>query len=412
MSPSVLPPERPGGRTLPGESAPSTPSKTPLTPSSSSAASGNKIRPTAVSGEASELIIPDNEGFNWFLQTLEKVATVQAEHYQNEIFKEYVDTRSANQLPAGAAKPDRFCHLDEAKQQAIIDHFFAQDILQLVDLYEKYPKGVYDLDVEDGPYEAKMGLSGTEINATRTQLLNNDIQIAMAKGDGRMESQETSSRLSRVSATGNFMDSEPQKFKAGLIFGTALANERDERISAMLPDKLNTFLDTLDTIFAPNKQPYTPWPVGTDQRKEGTRADGTKFKYKSAMGKRAKFDDCGMGPSEVDKSLDTFYDTIEGNSFYQTIKANPTDASRLATSQRESFGRRLAPGFGFSSPDSNISDHQSSDANSLPASEMSNNSIPDGSTRRPRVTFADETSDSRTASDGRSRRRSTRTSKL
>jgi hypothetical protein len=197
------------------------------------------------------LIVPDNVRLHWFLETLEKVAAVQAEQYQNQRVKEFVDTRAAGQLPAGAKQPPRFCHLDEAKKQAYIDHFFAEDLLRLVNLLEKYPKGFYDLDEDDGLYEGNLGLSGTKINATSTQLLNNDIQIAMAKGDGRMESQETSSRLSRVSATRNFMDNEPKKFKDGLIFGTALANERDERISTMLPDKLNTFLDPLDTIWPP-----------------------------------------------------------------------------------------------------------------------------------------------------------------
>lgn len=122
----------------------------------------------------------------------------------------------------------------------------------------------------------------------------------MVKGDGRIQSQETTSRLSRFSATGSLMDTDPKRC---LIVGTALANERDERISTMLPDRLNTFLDTLDTIFAPNKQPFTPWHVVMDVWKEGTRANGTSFEYKSAMGKRAKFDDCRTGLSEVDKSL-------------------------------------------------------------------------------------------------------------
>jgi hypothetical protein len=112
------------------------------------------------------------------------------------------------------------------------------------------------------------------------------------------------------------------------------------------------------------------------------------------MGKRAKFDDCGTGPSEVDKSLNTFYDTIN---------ANPTAASQLATSERESFGRRLAPRFGFSSPASNTSEKQSSNATNLPGTEISNKSIPLASTVRPRVTFADQpqTTDVGTASDSR-----------
>jgi hypothetical protein len=114
------------------------------------------------------LIVPENEGVNWLLLTLEKVATMQVEHYQKERVKEFVHTRAAGQLPAGATQPPRFCHLDEAKKQAYIDHVYAKDLLQLVDLLETYPKGVYDLDVEDGPYEGKMGLSGTEINATKT----------------------------------------------------------------------------------------------------------------------------------------------------------------------------------------------------------------------------------------------------
>jgi hypothetical protein len=95
-------------------------------------------------------------------------------------------------------------------------------------LLKKYPKGFYDLDVEDGPYEGKMGLSGTKIKATRTELLTN-------------ENQQLSSRLA---ATGNFMDPEPLQLQSALIFATALANHRDEKISTMLSDKLNTCLDS------------------------------------------------------------------------------------------------------------------------------------------------------------------------
>ena len=179
MSPSVLPPEAPERRTLPGQSTPSTPYTRPLTPSSSSTAPGSKTRPTAVSGEASDLIVPNNEGSNWFLQTLEKVATVMGEDEQNRIFKEFVDGRRDQELPPGTEKPLRFCHLDEAKQQTYIDHCFQRGLTKLVDLLENISKGVYDLDVEGGPYEGKLGLSDTEINATRTQLCNNDIQIAM-----------------------------------------------------------------------------------------------------------------------------------------------------------------------------------------------------------------------------------------
>jgi hypothetical protein len=88
-----------------------------------------------------------------------------------------------------------------------------------------------------------------------------------------------------------------------------------------------------------------------------TLLDGREVEYTSAMGTRAGFDDCRIGPSEVDKSLNTFYDTI---------KANPTDASRLATSQRRSYRSGLAPRLGFTSPDSNTSENQSSNVKIYP----------------------------------------------
>jgi hypothetical protein len=227
-----------------------------------------------------------------------------------------------------------------------------------------------------------------------------------------MESQERSSRLPRVSATGNFMDYEPSKFKAGLIFGTALANERDERISTMLPDKRNTFLDTLDTIFTPTSSRTHHGPLGSTNGRKKLVPMGQNSSTSRQWANGRNLTTATWARARLTKPLDTLYDIIEGNTFYDTIKANLTDASRLATSQRRSFGRRLAPRSGFSSPDSNVSDHRSSDANSLPASELSKNSAPDDSTPRLRVTFADETSDARTASDGRNRRRSTRVSKL
>jgi hypothetical protein len=77
-------------------------------------------------------------------------------------------------------------------------------------------------------------------------------------------------------------------------------------------------------MFAPNKQPFTPWPVGTDQWYETTRADGTKLRYKSAMPKQTKFDNCGVGESEVTKYLNTFCDSIN---------ANPTAASQRHLSE-------------------------------------------------------------------------------
>jgi hypothetical protein len=82
----------------------------------------------------------------------------------------------------------------------------------------------------------------------------------------------------------------------------------------MLPHKLNACLDSLDTMFAPNKQPFTPWPVGTDQWYETIRADVTKIRHESAMRKQRKFDNCGVGESEVTKSLNTFNDTGNANS--------------------------------------------------------------------------------------------------
>jgi hypothetical protein len=168
----------------------------------------------------------------------------------------------------------------------------------------------------------------------------------------------------------------------------------------MLPDKLNTCLDSLDTMFAPIKQPFTPWPAGTDQWYEIIRADGTKLRYKSAMRKQTKCDNCGVGESEVSKSLDTFNDTRT---------ANPTAASQLATSKRRSYRSGLAPRLGFTSPDSNISENQSSNANNLPGTEISKSSVPLASTVRPRVTFADQphTTDADTASDSRRQRSST-----
>jgi hypothetical protein len=63
------------------------------------------------------------------------------------------------------------------------------------------------------------------------------------------------------------MDDKPQKFKAGLIFGTALANERHAGSSAMLPDQLDTFLDTLDPIFAPTSSRTHHGPL--DRQMEG-----------------------------------------------------------------------------------------------------------------------------------------------
>jgi hypothetical protein len=89
------------------------------------------LHPSLVISRArrSELIVPENEGVNWLLLTLEKVATVQAKQYQNECLKEFVDTRSPGQLPAGAKQPPRFCHLDKAKKQAYVDHCFAKDLV-------------------------------------------------------------------------------------------------------------------------------------------------------------------------------------------------------------------------------------------------------------------------------------------
>jgi hypothetical protein len=222
MSPAILPPKPPEGRTLPEQSSHSqTPSASPLTPPSSSAAPRSKIRSTALSGEASELIIPENEGVNWLPLTLEKIATVMAGASTTGSSRDsWILDRPDNSYQVLENHFD-FCHVDEAKQHPYIDHYFQRGLTKLVDLLEKYPKGVYDLDVEDGPYEGKMGLSGTEINATRTQLLTNENQIAMALGDGRMETQQLSSR---VAATGKLIDPEPLQLQSPLIFATALAN--------------------------------------------------------------------------------------------------------------------------------------------------------------------------------------------
>jgi hypothetical protein len=197
MSPAILPPKPPEGRTLPEQSSHSqTPSASPLTPPSSSAAPRSKIRSTALSGEASELIIPENEGVNWLPLTLEKIATVMAGASTTGSSRDsWILDRPDNSYQVLENHFD-FCHVDEAKQHPY-------------------------LDVEDGPYEGKMGLSGTEINATRTQLLTNENQIAMALGDGRMETQQLSSR---VAATGKLIDPEPLQLQSPLIFATALAN--------------------------------------------------------------------------------------------------------------------------------------------------------------------------------------------
>jgi hypothetical protein len=133
------------------------------------------------------LIIPENEGVNWLPLTLEKIATVMADDYYNRIFKRFVDTRSAGQLLPGAEKPLRFLPCRRSQATSLHRSLSPKRPHKIGRFVREVSEGFYDLDVEDGPYEGKMGLSGTEINTTSTQLLNNDIQIAMAKGDGRME---------------------------------------------------------------------------------------------------------------------------------------------------------------------------------------------------------------------------------
>ena len=123
MSPSVLPSSPPEGRTLPGQSTPSPPSTSPLTLPPSSAP-GSNVESNAASGEAFELIIPENEGLYWFLQTLEKVATVMGEDDKNDVSKDLwmVDgTKNSHQV---LKKPLPFSHLDEAKQRTYIGHYF------------------------------------------------------------------------------------------------------------------------------------------------------------------------------------------------------------------------------------------------------------------------------------------------